>query len=224
MVDSHHVFGRAQFGVRHVEEPGTAHQSLQGQPILDMQGVVGLVSSMGLEVNRHGLIASNRQVVAELLEIGTMVLSVATREWHPFSRLRLVRPRELDGGGVAMDLGDINRERLNGRQREGGLQGRAIGLEQRVECPTQPIIGERWCPSLMGLEQLGPGRDAVERRWFDQHVCDEKLNRCGVPRRTQDVLKSLAHPERREAAIAERQGRDPDLPMLQIFGLHDDIS
>ena len=94
-----------------------------------MQGVVGLMARMGLEVNRHGSIASNRQVVEELFQIGTMILAVAPREVDPFARLRRVRPRELDGGGITMDLGDINREPVNGRQREGGLQRCAISLE-----------------------------------------------------------------------------------------------
>ncbi len=96
-----------------------------------------------------------------------------------------------------MDLGDINREPFNGRQREGGLQGRTISLEQPVEGSSQPIIGERRDSSLNRVELLGPGWDTVERCRFDQHAFDEELNRRSVPRRTKHALQALAHPKRR---------------------------
>ncbi len=85
LVNAPHVGRRAQFGVGDVEEPGPADQAAQRQPILDMQGIVGLITRMGLEVNRHGAIARNRHVVEELFEIRTMILAVAPREVDPFS-------------------------------------------------------------------------------------------------------------------------------------------
>jgi hypothetical protein len=135
--------------------------------------VIGGVAIVRLAVDRHGPIGGDGDAVQQLLEVGAVVLVVAEGDARRPARLlggglRGVGAAEGDGGGVLMQLSQVNGELPDGSQHQGGQQAGTVGPLQMVKRPADPVVVEQG--NLVGFqaEVLGdtpghPGGEGIQR-------------------------------------------------------------
>ena len=79
--------------VGNVEKVGFAGEFANRAPGVDVGGVIGAVTRIGLEVDRHRAITGERQAEDDLFQVGSVVLAVTNEqtevhhERHPASDL-----------------------------------------------------------------------------------------------------------------------------------------
>ena len=141
-----------------------------------------------------------------------MVLVVAEGDarWAPglvSGWLAGIVPREGDGGGVLVQLGQVDAELADGAQHEGGQQAGAVGALQVVQGAAEAVVVEQsglagLKPQVFGGAAGRPGGDGVEWLAGQQEVGQEHAQGHG-------------RGQRRLAAGQGRQVLLEQLPQLQ---------
>ncbi len=118
-----------------------------------------------------------------------------------------------------MELGEVDGELGDGAEDELGEQGGAVGVEEAIQCPSNPIVVEQRrfiCdePELVGVEWGGPfaeGVDgfAVEHEVAHQHPEGEAGSEAQAPVVVRDVaLEELGEAEPLEEVVDQGEGAE----------------
>src|SRR4051794_40351494 len=125
----------------------------QERPRLDVNVAVGGVTVVDLAMHRHGTIGADGDAEEQLLEVGPVVFVIAKGDqgWSlgTGGLLALVLAGEGDAGGVVMGLLKVEVKLLDDTADKGSEQGGAVGVVQRVQGTTNPVVFEQggltWC-------------------------------------------------------------------------------
>src|SRR5205807_2571151 len=98
----------AQFAIRHVEKVRAAQDASQHLPIVPVKSVVGVVAIVRFEEHRDSTVPGYRELVNQLAQVGTMILTIAPYQLHGAVMLLRARSGQLDRRGVLMDLSQIH--------------------------------------------------------------------------------------------------------------------
>jgi hypothetical protein len=178
-----HVVPRAELAVGHVEEVGVAEDAAQEVPGVGMHLVVAGVAVVGLAVDRHGAVGADGKAEQQLLEVGAVVLVVAEGDARRAAglvggRLAGIVPTEGDGGGVLMELGQVDVEGADGVQDQGGQQAGAIGPTQVVQGAAEAVVVEQAHLVRLQAEVFGdaagdPGGEGIKGLTGQQQVAHQ---------------------------------------------------
>ena len=184
-MDVGHVLGGGELAVGDVEEVAAAGQLAEELPGVDMGAVVGGVAALDAEVHRHGAVARDGEDVEELLEVGAVVLVVAVGDGQaelppqgPLAVGGLVVAVEGDGGGVVVQLVEIDGELADRVGHDGEGERGDVGVEEAVEAAADAVVVERGelrrgQSQQSGAVPRGPLADAVEGLARDQEVLEQ---------------------------------------------------
>lgn len=186
-----HVLSRAKFAVRHVEEVRVAADSLDEQPGIDVNGIVGGVAIVGLGVDGHGTVGGDGDAVKQLLEIGAVILVVTEGNvWWPVRLPRIglvgVLAGDGNGGGILVDLPKFDGELANDTHDEYGEETGSVGSVEVIESSPDAIVveqsnllGEQ--SQVFGYASCGPFGKGIEWPSCDDEVGQKHSegNRCG---------------------------------------------
>ena len=225
-MDVGHVLGGGQLAVGDVEEVAPAGQLAEEVPGVAVRAVVGGVAALDAELHRHGAVAGDREDVEQLLEVGAMVLVVAPGDGQPQPAPQgplliggLVIAVEGDGGGVVVQLVEIDGELADGVDDDGQGEGGDVGVEEAVEAAADAVVVERGELGGGQAEEFGdvsggPLADAVEGLAGDQEVLEQEQQPGGGGDARAPVLawemvaEDRLEAEAVEEAVEDRQGTD----------------
>ena len=163
-----------------------ARQLAEQIPGVAVRAVVGGVAALDAELHRHGAVARDREDVEELLEVGAMVLVVAPGDGQPQPAPQgplpiggLVIAVEGDGGGVVVQLVELDGEFTDGMDDDGQGQGGDVGVEEAIEAAADAIVIERGQLVRSQAQELRdvprrPLADAVEGLAGDEEVLEQE--------------------------------------------------
>ena len=141
----------AELAVGHVQKVRPPGELSQHFPGLDVRSGVAGVAIQGPVVDGDGTVGGHAQDEQKLLEVGTVILvvTVGDQDRRLSANLSavgcLVVARQGEGGGVVMQLVQVDVELSNRPQDKFRQEGRAVGVEEAVQGSAHPIVVEQGC-------------------------------------------------------------------------------
>jgi len=191
LVNVHHVRPRRQLHVGDIEEVPPAGERDEFLPRLDVGArVVGVPIHRAVR-DRHRAIGAHREDPQQLLQVRVTILVVPMLDGErrsPGLRAPIslhVRAAEGDGRRIVVKLREVDLESAHRVEHQAREQAAAIGVEQALECATDPIIVQqrplrRRQAQQGGIERACPLAQAVQRRVLQHQVTDHHPQRPGV--------------------------------------------
>ena len=196
-----------------------------------MRAIVCGVATLDPELHRHGAVAGDREDIQQLLEVGAVVLVVSPGDGgsepaakRAFLGRGVVIAMEGDGGGIVVQLVELDAELADGVGGDVEDQRGDVGIEEPVEGAADAVIVKR---AQLFLRQPEPGRlvprgplaDTIEGLSANQQVPDEQQQGSGsgdAPAAVfarEAVAEGLRDAEPREEAVEDWQGAE--LPRVE---------
>src|SRR5271157_4987706 len=155
------ILAAGELAVGHVKEVGVADQFVQQVPGPDVGTVIDRVAAGAGEKDRHIAVTGDRQIVEQLLEIGTPRFAVSpgdgVRRSSPlfaFLAGLVVGTVERHGGRIVVQLIETDGELLDDVADDGHDQGGSDPLEHAVERATEAVGGEEGRPLTDAIDRL----------------------------------------------------------------------
>lgn len=172
--DVTHSGGRGELGIGDVEEVGAPEQGDQLVPGRHMGGIVVGVAVRKAVGDRRGPVGGDGRGPDQLLQVRPVVLGVAGRDHRgrfPAPRVPVgvaVETLDTDRGGIVVQLAGVDAELGHDAQDELGEQARPVGVEERSQGPTDPVVidpGElpRRHPEQARIERGRPLTQGIKR-------------------------------------------------------------
>src|SRR3974377_1804305 len=132
------------------EEVAAAGELAEQLPGALMGAVVGGVAALDAELHGHGAVAGDGEDVEQLLEVGAVVLVVAVGDGQAespaqgaFAAGALVVAVEGDGGGVVVQLVQVDAELADGVGDDGQGERGDVSVEEAVEGAADAVAAPR---------------------------------------------------------------------------------
>jgi hypothetical protein len=209
--------------VASLQSAGELAQQLPGALV---GAVVGGVAALDPELHGHGAVARHGEDVEQLLQVGPVVLVVAVGDGQPepasqraLAVGRLVVTVKGDGGGVVVQLVQLDAELAHGVGHDGQGERGDVGVEEAIEGAAGAVVVQRGQlpggqPQQPRVVPRGPLADAVEGLAGDQEVLQQDQQGSGgadagaAALAREVAAEELVEAEPPEEAVEDRQGGD----------------
>src|ERR1019366_3025639 len=193
-------------------------------PVLFMQGVVGPGAIVRFEQHRDCAVVRHGQFVDQLLEIGTMILAIASCQLHGATPLIDVGTGQLDRGRVLVNLTQVDRIGLDGVQHYAGQQTGAICFEEPVQRTGQHVIAVSAAVNQSRVVWGGPLSNSIQGIAFDQNVLQQQKNSLGVAYLSHGLGEVLQKLDSLNGVIENGKGAQVLPYKPKVRSLHNSIS